>query len=296
MVANWVCLWAKTKAKEDIAQAFAMRSLVCKEDSDVEKLHPPLRLFSVVPSIVDCFAGDTPEGARRLFIVHEEPPGESLEELVRKGWLFSEEEVVGIAVETLQVLPYLNQHRKHLNRISEKLLNARSPRQQEWEIESLISQSNICSGNVIVDAERARGGGLSWVGHVKLLSGPGAPWTAGPPRGGASAAVTWQAAGNSNISNVARSSADPQLERQRAIVQSDFFTLGLTAVHVATGEPPSLTIRDLQFRNRVRLRDHVQMTDRLAQTLERLLLFHYVPGSSYGFQHVNDVIQALRGS
>ncbi|GBG85405.1 hypothetical protein CBR_g40047 [Chara braunii] len=252
---------------------------------------------SVVPSFVDCFADDTPEGPRRIFIVHEEPPGESLEELVAKGWLFSEEEVVGIAVETLQVLPYLDQHRKRLNRISEKLLNARSPRQQEWEIESLISQSNICSGNIIVDVERARVGGLSWVGHVKLLPGLGVPWTAGPPRG--ASAVTWQAAGN-NTCDVARSppltSADPQLERQRAIAQSDFFALGLTAVHVATGEPPSLTIRDLQFRNRVRLRDHVQMTDRLAQTLERLLLFHYVPGSSYGFHHVNDVIHALRGS
>ncbi|GBG77382.1 hypothetical protein CBR_g23713 [Chara braunii] len=54
MVANWVCLWAKTKTKEDIAQAFAMCGLVCKEDFDVEKLHPPLRaVYNDVVNIDD---------------------------------------------------------------------------------------------------------------------------------------------------------------------------------------------------------------------------------------------------
>ncbi|GBG86573.1 hypothetical protein CBR_g41635 [Chara braunii] len=54
MVADWVCLWAKTKTKEDIAQAFTMRGLVCKEDFDVEKLHPPLRaLYNDVVNIDD---------------------------------------------------------------------------------------------------------------------------------------------------------------------------------------------------------------------------------------------------
>ncbi|GBG90871.1 hypothetical protein CBR_g51377 [Chara braunii] len=54
MVADWVCKWAKTKTKEDIAHAFAMCGLVRKEDFYVEKLHPPLRaLYNDVVEIDD---------------------------------------------------------------------------------------------------------------------------------------------------------------------------------------------------------------------------------------------------
>ncbi|GBG63617.1 hypothetical protein CBR_g38928 [Chara braunii] len=54
MVVDWVCQWAKTKTKEDIAHAFAMCGLVRKEDFDVEKLHPSLRaLYNDVVEIDD---------------------------------------------------------------------------------------------------------------------------------------------------------------------------------------------------------------------------------------------------
>jgi serine/threonine protein kinase len=65
---------------------------------------------SNIPKYIDFFHIDTPED-RRFYLVRELAPGDSLADLVCKGWRFDEEQVKRIALQVLKVLDYLH----HLN-------------------------------------------------------------------------------------------------------------------------------------------------------------------------------------
>ena len=57
---------------------------------------------------IDCVGPGFPKGDRRFYLVRELVPGESLADLVRKGWRADRKQVEAIAIRILEILQYLH--------------------------------------------------------------------------------------------------------------------------------------------------------------------------------------------
>ncbi|GBG89019.1 hypothetical protein CBR_g48628 [Chara braunii] len=168
-----------------------------------------------IPGLLDSFWELGSDNKLRLFLIMKGVEGKSLREIVAaEASPFSEEEVVDMAVEVLQVLSRLEQ--------------SHPP----------VIHGNIDPGNIIVDVEKARLEG-TWVGHVKVVG-------LETPRD----CPASELAGESSERHFL---APEQLEN-RPVSQSDLYGLGATVLYLLSGRPPSAFPRDqlcLQFREQV---------------------------------------------
>lgn len=61
-----------------------------------------------IPNYIDYFSIDTPTD-RQFYLIQELVEGESLANLIKNGWITTEEEVKNIAVQILEILSYIHQ-------------------------------------------------------------------------------------------------------------------------------------------------------------------------------------------
>lgn len=85
------------------AQDWKILELFEREAQVLEQLNHPF-----IPNYIDYFSIDTPTD-RQFYLIQELVEGESLANLIKNGWITTEEEVKNIAVQILEILSYIHQ-------------------------------------------------------------------------------------------------------------------------------------------------------------------------------------------